>query len=543
MRFFNGEVLWPWFCLFGLIFCLQIFPNLLENSPTDDEPIELTNGFFYWSGDVVTHDYHPPLPKALAAVPLKFLSLNRSVPLGMRETQLRAYSFFFQLNRDQFERMVLLGRLASLLFGLGIGLLLFWKVQQDSAIVLLGVMILWVFEPTILAYSGVALADIPVTFFFFSAVLAFEYYLENPGPWRGFRAGALAAAAVCCKFSALVLVPLFVLLQIFQCFQKDNPEPSFRVKGWIAGLAGFGACLCLIYLPGTLLEPKHSPPWAYFWNGLMDMAHYSDFHHPTYFLGLASRQNHWLYFPVTFALKTTLPFFIMILCTAGWTLAWKSRVESWIWAAPLLIFLSILPVQNLGVRYLLPAYPFLIIWVVRWMGQVWAWTTVDGRAPQRIALAGLLAWHAASSLTNEPNMISYFNDLIPQERKIYFLGDSNLDMGQDLKRLAETAREKHWGPVRLAQFGGAIDPRVYGMDWDYWTQKDLTGPQPGQVYAVNLFLLQLGPLFLPSLKPIAQSWVMSTPPSGRVGDTWIYFEIPGVPQPDSSSRINSVSVF
>lgn len=118
-----------------------------------------------------------------------------------------------------------------------------------------------------------------------------------------------------------------------------------------------------------------------------------------------------------------------------------------------------------------------------------------------------------------------------------------MDIGQDEKRLAETARQRGWENIKLAQFGGAIDPSAYGMKWNYWTQKDLTAPQPGQVYAVNVFLLQLGPAFLPSLTPIAKSWVISTPPTGRVGDTWLFFEIPGKPVPDSSPIIPSVSVF
>lgn len=155
----------------------------------------------------------------------------------------------------------------------------------------------------------------------------------------------------------------------------------------------------------------------------------------------------------------------------------------------------------------------------------------------------MLLWHGASALASAPHMISYFNDLVSWPCKIYFLGDSNLDMGQDLKRLAGTAQQRHWGRVKLAQFGGAIDPSVYGMRWDYWTQKDQARPQPGQVYAVNLLIIQLGPEFSPQWTPIAQSWVISTPPTGQVGDTWIYFEVPGKPIPDSSPAIPSVSVF
>jgi hypothetical protein len=537
---------WGWFLLFSLIFFAQVIPNLFGNSPTDDEPMEITNGYFYWLGDVVTDDFHPPIPAAIAAIPLHFLSLKNLVPASLAERQLRAYFFFFQLNLDRSEEMLHWGRLANLLFGLGIGWLLFLLTRKAAPEVPGTALTLWVFEPTLLAYSGLALADLTVTFFFLGAVLAFRYYLQAPGVKTALWVGILAAAAVGCKFSALVLLPIFILLQLIHGLggPQDRTPDWRRVAGhWLAGLCSFFLSLGLVYLPGTWMEPRHLLPWSYFWHGLMDMARYSDFHHPTYFWGHSSRQNHWLYFPAAFALKTTLPFLLLVLGAIAGSLLGKIRVEPWVWISPLLVFLSVLPVQNLGVRYLLPAYPFLILWVARGVGSTWTWQTQEGRGPQRLVLGGLLLWHVASVLASAPHMISYFNDLVPREKKIFFLGDSNLDMGQDLKRLAETARERHWGPVRLAQFGGAVDPSVYGMKWEYWTRKDLEGPQPGRVYAVNALLLQLGPEFSPNWRPIAQSWVMTTPPTGRVGDTWFYFEAPGKPLSDRTPQIQSVSVF
>jgi hypothetical protein len=537
---------WSWFFLFSVLFCAQVLPNILNNSPTDDEPIDLTNGYFYWAGDVVTSERHPPLAETLEALPLRLLGLNQDLPPSLRDNQIKSYSFLFRYNPGRFEEMTLLGRCVSLLFGLGIGFMLFWRTRGSPGVNGVIVLALWAFEPLILAYSGLAIADIPVTFFFLSAVLTFQSYLEKPGWTRGLLAGIFAGASVGSKFSALVLVPLFLLMQCVDFLRRGGPirgklAPAF--KGWAAGTAGFSVFLCLLYLPGTLREPRHLPPWVYFWNGLMDMAHYSNVHHPTFFLGQASRQNHWLYFPLAFALKTTLPFFILFLASIPAAFWKKPLPEPWTWVPPLLLFLSILPVQNLGIRYLLPAYPFLFVFIANSLGFWWDWKNREGRPVLKLAFFGFLLWHTASTLASAPDMISYFNDLVPWQKKIYYLGDSNLDIGQDLKRLAQTARQRRWGKVKLAQFGGAIDPSIYGMQWDYWTEKDLTGPQPGQVYAVNVSLLQLGPEFSKDMIPIAKSWVTSTPITGRVGDTWIYFEIPGQPETDPSPLIKSVSVF
>jgi hypothetical protein len=146
-------------------------------------------------------------------------------------------------------------------------------------------------------------------------------------------------------------------------------------------------------------------------------------------------------------------------------------------------------------------------------------------------------------LASEPNLISYFNDLVPVERKVYFLADSDLDMGQDLKRLAALGRQRGWNHIKLAQFGGALDPSFYGLSWVPWTQKDLSGPQPGQVYVVNVTLFQTGPVFDPDLLPIARSWASTSSPTGRVGDSWLYFEIPGKASADPSPSLSSVRIF
>src|SRR5208282_3389859 len=102
------------------------------------------------------------------------------------------------------------------------------------------------------------------------------------------------------------------------------------------------------------------------------------------------------------------------------------------WVPPLVFFLALLPAQNLGVRYLLPAFPFLFLIA----GESLAWIWARSKPWAFRATVGLLVlWQAGSVLANFPRAISYFNELVPPERKIYFLGDSNLDWGQDQKRL------------------------------------------------------------------------------------------------------------
>ncbi|MGH7740272.1 MAG: hypothetical protein ACREL1_09030, partial [bacterium] len=223
----------------------------------------------------------------------------------------------------------------------------------------------------------------------------------------------------------------------------------------------------------------------------------------------------------------------------GLGLARKISTPAWVWIPALLFFLLILPTQNLGVRYLLPAYPFLILLAGQAAGWLWNWVPTNAPRAGKILTAALLIWHPATALLNEGRFLSYFNDLISENYKIHFLGDSNLDWGQGEKKLAETARDEGWSQIKLAQVGG-IDLSLYGLKAEGWTQKDLTGPQPGFVYLVNAGFLQLGPLFYPHLEPLAKSWISTNPPTGRIGDTWFYWEIPGIPLPDPSKPLGSV---
>ncbi|HXL74091.1 MAG TPA: hypothetical protein VN963_10765, partial [bacterium] len=155
---------------------------------------------------------------------------------------------------------------------------------------------------------------------------------------------------------------------------------------------------------------------------------------------------------------------------------------------------------------------------------------------------GLLFFQALSVGLRFPAQVSYFNELVPPERRLYWLGDSNLDFGQDTQRLAQAVKAHGWDHVKLADFGGT-DPKLYGMNWNYWTKRDLENSQPGWVYLINDEYIQLGPAFSSVAPDLLKSWILKTPPTGQIADTWYYFEIPGNIQPDSSPKILSAPVF
>jgi hypothetical protein len=536
------------FSIFALLFCAQVFPRIQGDSLTADEPTDITNGYYYLTkGDTRTPHNHPPVAGALTSWPLLFMHL-KTFPLPNPLDKLpyvgphpniwsqedvidRAHHFLFDWNLESLAEITFWTRLTSLGLGLGVGFLLFWVLRKEPWW-LLGALGLWAFDPLLGALSGLAKTDIAPAFFFFLAVLAFQRASMKTSPEPPLTAGVLTALAVGCKFYGLVLLPLFALLEWFNERERFKPRPftgkvaQSLLRRWGLGTTGFLLTLFLIYLPATLGLPDHPWPWNSLSEKLGEDLAYAAGTHPVFFLGQAGVTSHWYYLPCAFVLKEPIP--LLALLGLILLLALKKRLilPAWQWVPPLVFTLALLGAPNLGVRYLLPAFPFLFLLGGRafaWMFQAEHGT--NARA-WRLAALGFLAWQVLSVGLQAPRALSYFNDWVPADQRMFLLGDSNLDWGQDLKRLASEAEKRGWGRVKLAYYG-AVDPRVYGLDWEPWTGEDLKGPQDGQVYAVNASFFQLAPIAYPPARPIAQSWIQALSPAGRVGDTWFYFEIPG----------------
>ena len=131
-----------------------------------------------------------------------------------------------------------------------------------------------------------------------------------------------------------------------------------------------------------------------------------------------------------------------------------------LWLAPLLYGASALSTSlNLGLRHVLPVYPFIFIGVGVVVARVIArWRIVGFVAAELLALTLLI-----ETLAAYPNFIPFFNVFAGGSRGGFeLLGDSNLDWGQDLKELAEWQKQNPSRKLYLSYFGVA-DPAYYGV--------------------------------------------------------------------------------
>jgi len=213
--------------------------------------------------------------------------------------------------------------------------------------------------------------------------------------------------------------------------------------------------------------------------------------YPVYFHGTWSTHGWWWYFPAALALKETLP--LLGLAAAGLVLLATRRVALQPLAtafliAPPLVFAGLLILLtdiDLGVRYFLPALPFLCLLA--------AVPLAPGALPAaaRRVVAALVALHVAVSAAATPAHLAYTNLLAgPPDGASGWLADSNLDWGQELRRLRGYLAARDLPPIHLAYFGRAA-PEVYGIAYDL-----PRGPLGPGVYVVSASYLAGRPYFL-----------------------------------------------
>jgi hypothetical protein len=203
--------------------------------------------------------------------------------------------------------------------------------------------------------------------------------------------------------------------------------------------------------------------------------------HDAFLMGARAHRGWWYFFPVAIALKSTpaeLLMFAMALPLAAFRRTWTDPARR-LWLAALLSLLGLAMCSsiNIGHRYILLAYPLVVLLAVDSIG------TIFDRRPSWNVLAGglLLAWQATSVAGVAPHYLCYFNSFCGGPSQGYrYLVDSSLDWGQGLPALRRELESRGYHKVALSYFGTAsadsyglrstplsrdVDPVEMGCDW------------------------------------------------------------------------------
>ncbi len=135
-------------------------------------------------------------------------------------------------------------------------------------------------------------------------------------------------------------------------------------------------------------------------------------------------------------------------------------------------FLSVRSPLNIGVRHILPTFPFIYLLVA---SQIVSWTRIKNTTKKLFAVIkwgfiGLLvAWQIISVIAVYPSFLAYFNEIIGGPKNGYkYVADSNLDWGQDLKRLTAFVEENKIEKIYVDYFGGGQAQYYLGDKFQWW---------------------------------------------------------------------------
>jgi hypothetical protein len=511
---------------------------------TWDEPAHVAAGMQWLEPGAYTYEpLHPPLARVCTAVGPWLAGIR---PGGHESVWLEGNAILHA--GDRYDRNLSLARMGVLPFFILATVVVFaWGRRVGGAPAAIGASLLFTTLPPVLGHAGIATTDMAAAATIALATYCAIRWLEQPTPGRSLLLGVAVAAALLSKFSALLFLPaaaVAVAVVRWPARQAGRPPPpkprrtsglrAAYLTALVAVWAGYrfdvgpltpaagaqveadpGATDAL----GRLAAAPIYPAPALF-EGVGQLAAKNRAGHKSYLLGEVRETGWWYFFPVALAVKTPLPF--LLLCAVGAIAAVRAppgdhrRSQLLPPAIALAILLACLPSRiNIGVRHVLPLYPFLAVTA----GLGLAHLVRSRRAVPLVGAALLLGWHLVSSARTHPDYLAYFNELAGS-RPERILVDSDLDSGQDLKRLADTLRARKIPSVWLA-YAGSATVAEHGLPPVRWLEPHQ--PASGWV-AASLYSLKLGSLGHPGHDDFA--WLERHTPVARIGRSILLYYVP-----------------
>lgn len=491
------------------ILVVQAVSSLSIKSPTVDESNHLTFGYLALTERDYRHGTdHPPFVKSFAALPL--LSLDLPLPaiyFQLPETAWFGFGsdFLFQ-SQNNVDQIFFLSRLPIVFLSTLLGFYVFlWakKLYGDRAGLL--ALILFVFSPNILAHSRLVTTDLGVTCFIFIACFYFWTYLNEPSFRSLCLTSLFSGLALASKFSAVNLFPIFfsfVCVWYFTHYRSSRQnDPGLTKKKIPPGAARtlfIHVSVAFVIVLGIIsiaygLDPD---PIARYINGLNSLQEIYFENKPPrlYYLGGTFYTEPAWFFPIAaFLLKTPVPTMTLLV----WSALLARRVGVNIFnelciliPVAAIIFSSFFDSEHVGLRRLLPIFPFLFVFISR--TAILTENLISSTLKKKAAicsLALLVTWYIVSSIKTYPDYLTYFNEFAGgPENGIHYLDDSNIDWGQDLKRLKPVMDQLGIEKIKL-MYEGWADPKYYKIPAEEINADDRHfGPQSGY-YAISAHYL------------------------------------------------------
>ena len=465
---------------------------------TWDEPIHIAAGMEWLDkGQYPFEQWHPPLALVMGALGPYMAGIkgiatpkNWDEAWDVGNTILQA--------QGKYERNLTLSRIGILpFFIIGALIVAFWAKNYGGTLTAILATLLFTTLPSILAHSGFVTLDMACAALVAAGLFAFVSWLNKPTLLRSLLLGMSTGLAILGKISAsgYLLVGYGLIGSLFCVgYFRENPVCSEQLatfRRWMRALAVVVMMSAVTiwagyrFSFGPLITPDHGPfkridrivgtegvlhdkvymilektpiPAPEFVGGLVLFINRNNAGHVAYLQGEIREQGWWYYFPLTFLVKTPIAF--TLLSAIGFLFIFKNvthinREGIKLLAPPLavlgIVIIGMLGHVNNGLRQFLSVYPLLAI--IAGYG-AYKLLTLNNRFRLFgiVFVAILVSWQLVASFAAHPDYLTYFNEVTKDNPEKYGV-DSDLDWGQDLKRLASELKNRKIKELNISYNG------------------------------------------------------------------------------------------
>ncbi len=473
--------------IYFIIFGITAVSFFLVNSAartkslTWDEPTFIVSGYSYLDNkEFKLSPDTPPLTQVLTALPLMFLDLQSpdySHEYYNSNNRVQFANLFFEKNVNKFDVMTILSRLpVQLLFALLVIMTGLFVKNIAGSIPAIIASILVGFSPNLIAHGQLATTDLGCTVFMFISVYTFYLAIHAENNKRWVICGIVTGLAFLSKYTALLLVPIFIIFTLYEIiFNKRCKNVLFR--GLILLIFSILLILCFGY---------KFTPWLYV-SGISQIYVRNNPDSYYYLFGNVLDGAVWYYYFAALLAKTPLSTLLLLVISAYVSIRYRPERDIIIYLlvpVGVIMFVCSFDTHNLGIRRVLPIYPFLFSFIAC------SYNYLKPDKFKKTIFSLFLVWNIVTTFITYPHYLSYFNSIVGgPSNGPNLLEDSNLDWGQDLPALVEWQKNNlpDEVPINLMYFG-AINPRLYGLSFRQISENELINPGNG-IYAISTHYL------------------------------------------------------
>lgn len=483
-----------------------------KESITTDEKVHVPAGYSYWKfRDFRMNPEHPPLAKLFVGLPLYLKNIQYPDTSNVyqkagdfyydnwQETREWGEKLFYQSGNDA-GSLIYSARFVNIILGVLLIILITYICYKFGGLTAAAIgALLSSFQPIFLAHNHLANTETAVALFSTGAFYALYKYLKLENRKWLFLTIIFFALAIVSKYTAVIFLPIVTVLLLVKSLKsgKFNLKSAsigfllFIVITWLVLLIVYGFKLDII---PTLTEATRNSGYAklsyvrflaipgLFFKGLFMITGHAIDGHPSFLLGQFSKTGWWYYFPVALILKTPTPFLILFGITAA-NIKKLLRNNFYLNICLLVAIFGFLAVAmfsktNIGVRHLMPIFPFMIIFVSQL-------ATISKSTWVKILVVILILWQIISVSFNFKNQIAYFNDFIGSKNGYKYLSDSNFDWGQNLIEIKKYIEKNNIKNYFIQYFWESTNEREYcGLGGERLT--DFNFERSGQIFVDSI---------------------------------------------------------